>query len=61
MKSKKPKQAKDSDYEGMTQHEVANALGISRVAVQQIERRAYKKFKRELAKRVKHVTDLLGD
>jgi hypothetical protein len=29
--------------------------------VQQIERRAYKKFKRELAKRVKHVTDLIGD
>jgi DNA-directed RNA polymerase specialized sigma subunit len=45
----------------MNQQEVADALGISRASVQHIERRAYKKFKRELAKRVKHITDLIGD
>jgi DNA-directed RNA polymerase specialized sigma subunit len=43
----------------MNQQEVADALGISRAAVQHIERRAYKKIKRELAKRLKHITDLL--
>jgi DNA-directed RNA polymerase specialized sigma subunit len=47
------------DYDGMNQQEVADALGISRAAVQQIEKRAYKKFKRELAKRLKHVTDYI--
>ena len=48
-----------SNYDGMNQQEVADALGITRGAVQQIERRAYKKFKKELAKRLTHITDLL--
>jgi DNA-directed RNA polymerase specialized sigma subunit len=61
MKDRKPNQVQGIDYDGMNQQQVADALGISRTAVQQIERRAYKKFKRELAKRVKHVTDLIGD
>jgi DNA-directed RNA polymerase specialized sigma subunit len=61
MKGRKPNQVKGIDYDGMNQQEVADALGVSRTAIQQIERRAYKKFRRELAKRVKHVTDLLGD
>jgi DNA-directed RNA polymerase specialized sigma subunit len=43
----------------MNQQEVADALGITRTAVQQIERRAYIKIKRELAKRLKNITDLL--
>jgi DNA-directed RNA polymerase specialized sigma subunit len=43
----------------MTQQEVADALGISRGAVQQIEKRAFKKFKRGLAKRLKHITDYI--
>jgi DNA-directed RNA polymerase specialized sigma subunit len=43
----------------MNQQQVADALGISRTAVQHIERRAYKKFKRALTKRLKHITDLL--
>jgi DNA-directed RNA polymerase specialized sigma subunit len=47
------------DYDGLTQQEVADALGISRGAVQQIEKMAFKKFKRELAKRLKHVTDYI--
>lgn len=67
MKKKQPSksrglnQVKGIDYDGMNQQEVADALGISRSAVQQIEKRAYKKFRRELAKRLTHVTDLLGD
>ena len=48
-----------TDYDGMNQQEVADALGISRTAVQQIEKRAYKKFRRALAKKLKHITDLL--
>ena len=48
-----------SSYDGMTQQEVADELGITRCAVQQIERRAYKKFQKELSKRIKHITDLL--
>jgi len=59
LKSKKPNQVQGIDYDGMNQQEVADALGISRAAVQNIERRAYKKIKRELAKRLKHITDLL--
>lgn len=35
----------------MTQREVAEAIGVSRVAIQQIENRAIKKIKRELKKR----------
>ena len=52
-------QVKGIDYDGMNQQEVADALGITRTAVQQIEKRAYKKFRRELAKRLKHISDLL--
>jgi DNA-directed RNA polymerase specialized sigma24 family protein len=59
LKSRKPNQVQGIDYDGMNQQEVADALGISRTAVQNIERRAYKKIKRELAKRLKHITDLL--
>lgn len=35
----------------MTQREVAEAIGVSRVAIQQIENRAIEKLKRELKKR----------
>jgi DNA-directed RNA polymerase specialized sigma subunit len=59
MKLKKPREVRVLDYDGMNQQEVADALGISRASVQQIERRAYKKFQRALAKRIKHITDLL--
>jgi DNA-directed RNA polymerase specialized sigma24 family protein len=59
MKVKKPKHLRVLDYDGLTQQEVADALGITRNAVQQIERRAFQKFKRELAKRLKHVTDYI--
>jgi len=58
-KSKKPREVRVTDYDGMTQQEVADELGITRNAVQQIERRAYKKVKRALAKKLKHITDLL--
>ena len=58
-KSKKPKHIRVLDYDGMTQQEVADELGITRNAVQQIERRAYNKVKKELAKRLKNITDLL--
>jgi DNA-directed RNA polymerase specialized sigma subunit len=60
MKDKK-REVRVLDYDGMNQQQVADALGISRASVQHIERRAYKKFKRELSKRVKHITDLIGD
>ena len=59
LKSKKIREARVTDYDGMNQQEVADALGISRAAVQQIEKRAYKKFQRELAKRLKHINELL--
>ncbi len=52
-------QVKGVDYDGMNQREVADALGISRVAVQHIEKRAIAKFKKELAKRLVAVQDLL--
>jgi DNA-directed RNA polymerase specialized sigma subunit len=58
-KSRKPNQVKGIDYDGMNQQEVADALGITRTAVQQIEKRAYKKIKRALAKRLKDIADLL--
>jgi DNA-directed RNA polymerase specialized sigma subunit len=59
LKSRKPNQVQGIDYDGMNQQEVADALGISRNAVQQIERRAFQKFKRGLAKRLKHITDYI--
>ena len=52
-------QVQGIDYDGMNQREVAEALGVSRVAVQQIEKRAIAKFKKELAKRLKNINDLL--
>jgi DNA-directed RNA polymerase sigma subunit (sigma70/sigma32) len=59
LKSKKPRENRILDYDGMTQQEVADALGITRNAVQQIEKRAFKKFKRGLARRLKHITDYI--
>ena len=59
LKSRPKNQVKGIDYDGMNQQEVADALGISRAAVQHIERRAYNKFRRELAKRLKHINELL--
>jgi len=58
---KKPKHVRVLDYDGMTQQEVADELGISVSSVQYIERRAYKKFKRELSKRIENIDDLIGD
>ena len=52
-------QVQGIDYDGMNQREVAEALGITRVAVQHIERRAIAKFKKELAKRLVALQDLL--
>jgi len=52
-------QVQGIDYDGMNQREVAEALGITRVAVQNIERRAIVKFKKELAKRLVALQDLL--
>jgi hypothetical protein len=34
-------------------------LGVTRNTVQKIEKIAFKKFKRELARRLKHVTDYI--
>jgi DNA-binding XRE family transcriptional regulator len=58
---KKEPKPQPAAYDGMTQQEVADSLGITRTAVYQIEQRAYKKFKKELAKRMKHINDLIGD
>ena len=58
---KKEPKPQPAAYDGMTQQEVADSLGITRTAVYQIEQRAFKKFKKELAKRVKHINDLIGD
>lgn len=58
---KEGKKPQPAAYDGMTQQEVADSLGITRTAVQQIEQRAYKKFKRALSKRIRHITDLIGD
>ena len=58
---KEDKKAQPAAYDGLTQQEVADSLGITRTAVYQIEQRAFKKFKRELAKRIKNIEDLLGD
>lgn len=52
-------QVKGIDYDGMNQREVAEVLGVTRVAVQQAEKRAIAKFKRALANRNIDVKDLL--
>lgn len=52
-------QVQGINYDGMNQREVAEILGITRTAVQQIEKRAFKKFKAELAKRLKDVRDYI--
>ena len=52
-------QVQGIDYDGMNQREVAEALGVSRVAVQQAEKRAIAKIKKALAKRNIDVKDLL--
>jgi DNA-directed RNA polymerase specialized sigma subunit len=45
-------ETKDEDnFKGMNQREVAEALGVSRTAVQQAEKRAMKKILKLLAKR----------
>lgn len=49
------------DLELMNQREVAEILGVSRTAVQQIERRAFKKIKRYFAKRNINPKDFLGE
>lgn len=43
----------------MTQKEVADIIGVSRVAIQQIETRAIEKFKRELRRRNIKALDLI--
>jgi transcriptional regulator len=48
-----------TNYYSMTQQEIADELGITRNAVQMIERRAYLKLKKALAKQSKHKSDLL--
>jgi DNA-directed RNA polymerase specialized sigma24 family protein len=58
---KQDKKPQPAAYDGLTQQEVADSLGVTRTAVYQIEQRAFKKFKRALAKRIKNIEDLLGD
>jgi DNA-directed RNA polymerase specialized sigma subunit len=58
---KKTRRVRVLDYDGMTQQEVADELGISVASVQYIERHAYEKFKRELSKRIENIDDLIGD
>jgi hypothetical protein len=45
----------------MTQEEVAQIFGMTRNAIQQIEKRALKKFKKEIAKRGIKKEDYLGE
>ena len=52
-------QVQGIDYDGMNQREVAEVLGVSRVAVQQAEKRAIAKIKKALAERNIDVKDLL--
>lgn len=44
----------------MTQEEVAQVLGVTRNAVQQVEKKAIEKFKKELKKRGLKKEDYLG-
>lgn len=45
--------------EELTQEEVAKALGISRVSVYQIEKRAFQKIRRALLRRRINIKDLI--
>jgi DNA-directed RNA polymerase sigma subunit (sigma70/sigma32) len=45
----------------MTQEEVAKSFGMTRIAIQQIEKRALEKFKKEIAKRGIKKEDYLGE
>ena len=47
------------DYDGMNQRQVAEVLGVSRVAVQQAEKRAIAKIKKALAERNINIKDLI--
>jgi DNA-directed RNA polymerase specialized sigma subunit len=49
------------DLELMNQREVAEALGVSRTAIQQIEKRAFKKIKRYFAQRNINPKDYIGE
>ena len=51
--------SKMNTTELMTQKEIAEALGICRVAVYQIEVRAFEKIKRALKRRKINIEDLL--
>ena len=44
----------------MTQEEVARSFGMTRNSIQQIEKRAMEKFKKEIAKRGIKKEDYLG-
>lgn len=53
---------RDKDYsDGMTQQEIADVLGVSRNAVQQMERNIIRKLQREFEKRGLKKEDYLGD
>ena len=52
-------QVQGIDYDGINQKEVAEALGVSRSAIYQIEQKAIAKFKRALARRNIKIEDLI--
>lgn len=52
-------QVQGVDYDGMNQRQVAEVLGVSRVAVQQAEKRAIAKIKKALAERNINIKDLI--
>lgn len=47
-----------SKTEGMNQREIAEALGLSRAAIQKIEERAIQKFRAALLRKNIKITDL---
>lgn len=53
---------RDKDYtDGMTQQQIADVLGVSRNAVQQMERNIIRKIQRILEKRGIKKEDYLGE
>lgn len=53
---------RDKDYsDGMTQQEIADVLGVSRNAVQQMERNIIRKLQREFERRGIKKEDYLGE